>query len=96
MTTAILPYKDNLTSKIFYITMTTPILPYKDGQRPNDVVLLDVVQTAGVGFEGGRVANHLVQRDHQEHQVQLEVRQRSEVIHNIQVIPLTLHSQIHK
>lgn len=49
--------------------------------------LLDVVQAAGVWFEGGRVANHLVKSDHQEHQVQLEVKQRSEVIKNIQVIP---------
>lgn len=34
--------------------------------------LLDVVQTAGVGFEDGRVVEHLIERDAQEDDVELE------------------------
>lgn len=33
---------------------------------------LDVVKATGVGLQGGGVADHLVQGDHEEHQVELE------------------------
>jgi len=35
---------------------------------------LDVVQAAGVGFESGRVTDHLVKCYHEEHQVYLKAQ----------------------
>lgn len=41
---------------------------------------LNIIQAAGVGFECRRIANHLVQRDHEENEVELRTEdKRSQV-----------------
>lgn len=58
----------SLTITIHTVTSLTPQAAPDDRGRDS----LDVVKATGVGLQGGGVADHLVQGDHEEHQVKLE------------------------